>query len=126
MPSTPSPSCPSTTPSFLLWSWLLTASARSTKRSRSSFASTNGSINQTHICALCGLFGVHKNHKIIANSELEVQNRALIAEIQAAMDTNLLFTELKEGQTFTKMLQSLVKSALSAAKGQLLTLYNVY
>ena len=42
------------------------------------------------------------------------------------MDTNLLFTELKEGQTFTKMLQSLVKSALSAAKGQLLTLYNVY
>lgn len=48
-----------------------------------------------------------------------------MSEIHAAMDANPLFSELREGSSATKALQSLAKHALSNAKGQLLTLYNV-
>ena len=78
-----------------------------------------------HICSLCGLFGAHKNHKIIANTELKIQNKALTAEIESKLSLSQLFLDSLKNDSFSKIMQDKMSASLSRMRAQLLSMYNV-
>lgn len=71
------------------------------------------------------MFGAHKNHKIIANAELQIQNRTMTADVEAKFEKNPLFGEMEDDHSFSKLLQSRVKTSFLNAKSHLLSMYNV-
>lgn len=81
---------------------------------------------EAQICALCGLFGKHKDHKITTNKELRNINNNLIKSTKGGFDAFMFFDDYSKNQNFSDLVKNEVEKYLKKSKDLLLIKYNVF
>lgn len=77
------------------------------------------------MCAICGLFGSHKGHKIITGVELKKLNNNMITETKKYINEAMEFDKLKKCQTVREYAESILKSRVSTIRKTVTGIYEV-
>ncbi len=82
---------------------------------------------EIQICALCGLFGDHKDHKITTNKELVSINNSIINKMKETIDQEqIIFSDdNQKNDNFGDIVRNKVEYQLKKYKEKLLSDYNV-
>ena len=81
---------------------------------------------EEEICALCGLFGLHKDHKITTNKELKSINSTIIETTKNNFETFTFFEDYSKNENFSDLVRIEVDKYLKKSKDVLMKQYHVF
>ena len=77
------------------------------------------------ICALCGLFGTHKDHNITTKDELKNINEKILDYSSEKMKGIIFSDDIKKFKNLDNLILNNIKNVLKKNKSNLLSHYNV-
>ena len=78
------------------------------------------------ICALCGLFGEHKDHKITTKNEIKDINQSILDNSSEKIKNFIFLKDFGKFDNVSDLISNKIKANLKANKKILLTEYNVF
>lgn len=78
------------------------------------------------ICALCGLFGEHKEHKITTKNEIKNLNDTILRSSSEKIENFIFSEDFNKFENISDLINSKIKAILKINKNNLLIEYNVF
>lgn len=76
-------------------------------------------VKKEEICSLCGLFGQHKGHTLLVDAQLREINKGMLAQFQAEREQFTHAQDYLRNESFSVMLNDLMKKLLLTLKKEL-------
>ena len=64
--------------------------------------------NKMPVCSLCGLFGKHKSHELVTQSDMKEANKEMLLELKSRFDGLIDFERLRKSSSYGDYIQASV------------------